>query len=91
MAKASVSSKKVVALIPIVLAQPEQKRLDDTKKYAKKATKYKNAKPTNAANSLYKQQLKQSLNFFLPKQITKWVVDGSISAMRAASSGETAD
>lgn len=88
--KSSASSKTVAAFIPMMLAQPEQKRLGDALKYVKEATKDKNAKPADVANLLYKQQLKQSLNF-ATKANTKWVVDGSIAAMLAASGGDMTD
>ncbi|CEP19897.1 hypothetical protein [Parasitella parasitica] len=88
--KSSASSKAVAAFIPIALAQPEHTRLDDAEKYVREATKDKNAKPADVANSLYKQQQKQPLNF-VTKANTKWVVDGSIAAMLAASGGDMID
>ncbi|KAF1802273.1 hypothetical protein FB192DRAFT_1377224 [Mucor lusitanicus] len=86
----SVSSQAIAAFIPIALAQPEQSRWNDAEKYVKEATKDKKAKPANVADSLYKQQMKHSLNF-ATKANAKWVVDGSIAAMLAASGGDMID
>lgn len=86
----SVSSQAVAAFIPIALAQPEQSRLIDAEKYVKEATKNKKAKAADVADSLYKQQMKHSLNF-VTKANVKWVVDGSIAAMLAASGGDMID
>ncbi|KAL9552220.1 hypothetical protein MBANPS3_003887 [Mucor bainieri] len=86
----SVSSQTIAAFIPIALAQPEQSRWNDAEKYVKEATKNKKATPADVADSLYKQQMKHSLNF-ATKANAKWVVDGSIAAMLAASGGDMID